>query len=149
MATNQYNVLQFFSELAEIKKTKICRGGKAFLRQRFLSPEKDFFYDYEPVGFDINTGRIEGMCKVRKNDKKIHQNYINNAKHYVKKSFEALKNYGKKSNRHKKLWKGEDINNTKNEIRKFLKNDDWESADVSLNKLFEIFAKNAKVDYKS
>ena len=148
MHQNVDNVLKFFFEITKVKVGKGSNStptaGENFLTENFLSP-KYAYADYEFEGFDSNTGNYAKMKTIPG----THGNYANEAKRYVRKSFEVLKQYEDKQNRRirAKLWKGNDIDEYKKTVIGSLKSGDLDNAKVSLFKLFKIFSKYAKKDY--
>ena len=143
MHQNVDNVLKFFFEITKVEVGKV-KVGKNFLTENFLSPEYAYA-DYKFEGFDSNTGNYKKMKTIPG----THGNYANEAKRYVRKSFEVLKQYEDKQNRRirAKLWKGNDIDEYKKAVIGSLKSGDLDNAKVSLFKLFKIFSKYAKKDY--
>ena len=144
MHQNVDNVLKFFFEITKVEAGKV-KVGKNFLTENFLSPEYAYA-DYKFPGFDSNTGNYAKMKTIPG----THGNYENEAKRYVRKSFEVLKQYEDKQNRRirAKLWKGKDIDECKKAVIGFLKSGDLENVKVSLFKLFKIFAKYGKEEYE-
>jgi hypothetical protein len=128
MRENMHHILSIFSYLTE-------KGYKDFLIKNFLHPE----YANYSIRFDIfdpKTGSFKEMVKTVGTKKQ----YANNAKRYIRISFESLKQYSLKKNRNLKNWLDDDIKGKLNEVTTALDEKQDKKALLKLNETFEIIA---------
>ena len=127
MRENMHFILSVFSIIAD-------EGHQDFLIRNFLHPEyADFSITFD--GFNPLTGYYKEMIKTEGNKRQ----YVNNARRYIRISFESLLSYQSKSNRNLKLI-DKDVNKKLEEVLNLL-NDGNEPA--ALKKLYEILAQLA------
>lgn len=130
MRENMHCVLSIFSYLAD-------RGYKDFLIKYFLHPEyADYSIKFE--GFDPKTGFYKKMVKTEGTKKQ----YRNNAKRYIRISFESLKQYSLKKNRNLKKWLTDEIEDNLKEVVQYLENGNEKRALSQLFNVFKIVAEN-------
>lgn len=128
MRENMHHILSIFSYLTE-------KGYKNFLIKNFLHPE----YANYSIRFDIfdpKTGSFKEMVKTIGTKKQ----YANNAKRYIRISFESLKQYSLKKNRNLKNWLDDGTKEKLNEVITALTAKQDKKALSKLNETFEIIA---------
>lgn len=130
MRENMHCVLSVFSYLADKKCTE-------FLSKYFLHPEyAEFSIKFE--GFDPKTGTYTRMVKTKGTKKQ----YTNNAKRYLRISFESLKQYSQKENRNLKGCLGVDVEKQLFSVVQLIKQQKEKEALDALFKIFGIIAEN-------
>lgn len=124
MRENMHCVLSIFSYVAN-------KGYKRFLIKYFLHPEyANYSIKFEKL--DPKTGLYKKMIKTKGTKKQ----YRNNAKRYVRISFESLKKYSLKKNRNLKRWLTDEIEDSLKDVIQYLKDGNEKRA---LSRLFEVF----------
>lgn len=128
MRENMHHILSIFSYIAG-------KGYKKFLVKHFLHPEYAN-YSVKFDGFDPSTGYYKEMIKTAGNKKQ----YKNNAKRYIRISFESLLNYSAKTNRHLKKWQTKEIEEEINLVIANLKANNEQAALRNLQETFNLVA---------
>ncbi len=128
MRENMHYVLSIFSEVYQ-------KGHKNFLIKNFLHPEYAN-YSIKFDGFDPKTGYYKEMIKVEGNKKQ----YKNNAKRYIRISFESLLEYSSKTNRHLKDWQTDEIRGKLKVLLNYLKLEKENEALEELRNIFKLVA---------
>jgi len=130
MRENMHCVLSIFSFLA-VKKYR------NFLIKNFLHPEyADYSIKFEE--FDPKTGSYKKIVKIKGSKKQ----YKNNAKRYIRISFESLEQYSQKKNRNLKKWLTKDIENNLRKVVQYLENRNENKALLKLLATFKIAAES-------
>ncbi len=124
MRKNMHCIFSIFSYL-------VGMGYKNFLIKYFLHPEYAY-YSIKFEGFDPKTGCYKKMIKT----KGAKKQYRNNAKRYIRISFESLKQYTLKKNRN---LKGRFINSIENNLKEVTQSLENKNEKIALSKLFNIF----------
>ncbi|MFH1656940.1 MAG: hypothetical protein ABH919_00515 [bacterium] len=128
MRENMHCVLSIFSYIAN-------RGYKNFLIKHFLYPEyANYSIRFEEL--DPSTGLYKKMVKTKGTKKQ----YRNNAKRYIRISFESLKQYSLKRNRNLKKWLTGKIEDNLKEVVRCLENGNEKRALLQLFNVFKIVA---------
>jgi hypothetical protein len=128
MRKNLHSILTVFYDIYK-------NGGEEFLLKNFLHPEYAQ-YSIKFIGFNPKNGTYKEMVKTL-GDKK---QYRNNAKRYIRKSFDVLNNYAKVSNRNTKVLQTEEVSANLNELIKNLIKKDYVKARRNLDKIFDEMA---------
>ncbi len=136
MRENLHRILSIFSYLAE----KDCRD---FLIKNFLHPEYAN-YSIKFLGFDPKTGKYEEMLK-KKGSKK---QYTNNAKRYIRISFDSLEKYSSKENRNLKKWMTTQLEKQLEKVVSLVREKKEEEALRSLVQAFKIVGKDLSKKFK-
>jgi Alw26I/Eco31I/Esp3I family type II restriction endonuclease len=120
---------QILTILSEIHK----RGYKAFLVRYFLHPEYAN-YSIEFLGFDPSNGSYKEMIKKIGTKKQ----YSNNAKRYIRKSFDVLKKYRIVKKRNTKIITSSEIKSSMEAFFQLLKAGKEKEARKKLDLVFSI-----------
>lgn len=135
MRKNLHNILTIFYIIYK-------SGYQEFLIKYFLHPEYAK-YSIAFVSFNPEDGSYKEMIK-KEGDKK---QYDNNAKRYIRKSFEALDKYAVVANRNTKVLKSDNISNLLNLILKNLSKKDYSKARNNLNLIFDDIANSCSKEF--
>lgn len=125
MRENMHSVLSVFSFLKD-------NGGKKFLIKHFLHPEYAL-YSIRFEDFDPKTGTYKKMIKVKGGKKQ----YLNNAKRYIRISFDSLRAYSIKENRNLKEILDETTKQKLENIMSLIKEKKDKQALVEIDNVFE------------
>lgn len=125
MRKNLHNILAIFSKIYQA-------GYEDFLIKYYLHPEYARF-SIEFIGFNPNDGSYKEMIKTL-GDKK---QYENNAKRYIRKSFDALGKYSKVANRNTKVLALKNVSDMLDKVFDFLTKKDYARAKRSLDLVFD------------
>lgn len=106
-----------------------------FLIKYFLHPEHAN-YSISFIDFNLKDGTYKKMVKKSGNKKQ----YKNNARRYIRKSFESLEKYAAVKNRNTKLLKSKEISDLLNKILIFLSKKDYKTARHSVDVIFKKIA---------
>ena len=136
MRLNMHKIFTIFATIADA-------GFADFLTARFLHPEYALF-QYEFEDFDKKTG----VAKIKKLEASRTE-HKRNALRYVRKSFDALKRYLVKENRHAKYAMSAKEQILTDSIIKSLSLGDTDRAYVQLKKLLHLWANSALLEFVS
>lgn len=137
MRENMHCVLSIFSYIAD-------KGYKQFLIKNFLHPEyANYSIKFEQ--FDPKTGLYEKMIKTKGTKKQ----YRNNAKRYIRISFESLKKYSLKKNRNLKQWLTDEVDDALKDVVQCLKDGNEKRALSCLFGVFKIVGENLAKKFSS
>ena len=117
--------------------SKILESGNVSYLQSKLHPEFAFF-DYDFSYFDARTGIF--TCTRKSVNSKNTQN---NAKRYLRVSFESIEDYTQASNRNTKMWENPEIDIKVASIIEALNRNDFPFADQLIMQSLAILAKDA------
>lgn len=130
---------QILTILSQINK----KGYKAFLIKYFLHPEYAN-YSIKFLGFNPADGSYEEMIKTRGTKKQ----YSNNAKRYIRKSFDALKKYSDVKNRNTKIIASRDIQVAMLDVFQLLEAGRADRARKTLDSVFRVIGDKLVGDFK-
>lgn len=136
MRLNMHKIFTIFATIADA-------GFADFLTARFLHPGYALF-QYEFEDFDKKTG----VAKIKKWEASRTE-HKRNAIRYVRKSFDALKRYLVKENRHAKYTMSAKEQILTDSIIKSLSLGDGDRAYVQLKKLLHLWANSALLEFVS